>query len=257
MKRDLFDLTARSVLITGAGRGLGKAMAVGMAERGANIAIVDIDLDLARLAAHDIEEFGVKALALCADVTQKQDAVQAVETVVSTWGTLDVLVNNAGIAIQGAAEDVELADFRRVYEIDVFGVLNFSQAAFRPMAAQKRGCILNIASTAGISVPTPQKQASYNSAKAAVLLLTKSLAVEWAPFGIRVNAIAPGYMLTPPLEKMKAEDPGRWDAWMNSVPLRRAGQPDELQGAVVYLASDASSYVTGQAIVIDGGMTSV
>ena len=257
MKRDLFDLSERSALITGGGRGLGKAMAIGLAERGANIAIVDIDHELAQQAAKEIESIGVKSLAIRADVTKKEDALTAVDTVVKAWGGLDVLVNNAGIAIQGAAEDVPLDEFKRVYEIDVFGLMNFSQAAFRPMAAQKRGCILNISSIAGMIVPTPQKQASYNSAKAAVILLTKSLAVEWAPFGIRVNAIAPGYMMTPPLEKMKAEDPERWKAWMNGVPMRRVGEPAELQGAAVYLVSDASSYVTGQTIVIDGGMTSV
>jgi NAD(P)-dependent dehydrogenase (short-subunit alcohol dehydrogenase family) len=255
--RDIFDLTGRNVLITGGGRGLGKTMAMGLAERGANIAIADIDLELSQQSVEQIQAVGVQSLAIRADVTQTADALGAVDAVLKAWGSLDVLVNNAGIAIQGAAEDTSLAEFKKVYEIDVFGVMNFSQAAFRAMAPRKSGCIINISSVAGMIVPTPQKQASYNSAKAAVILLTKSLAVEWAPFGIRVNAIAPGYMLTPPLEKMKAEDPARWTYWLTQVPMRRVGDPTELQGVAVFLASDASSYVTGQTIVIDGGMTSV
>jgi len=255
--RDLFDLHGHNVLITGGGRGLGKAMAVGMAERGANIAIVDIDLDLAKQAAKEIESLGVKTLAIRADVTRTEDANGAVAEVVRGLGGLDVLVNNAGIAIQGAAEEVPISEFKRIYEIDVFGVVNFSKAAFRHMAARKHGSIINISSIAGMIVVTPQKQASYNSAKAAVILLTKSLAVEWAPYGIRVNAIAPGYMMTPPLEKMKAEDPDRWKYWMGRIPMQRVGQPPELQGAAIYLASDASSYVTGHTLVIDGGMTAM
>jgi NAD(P)-dependent dehydrogenase (short-subunit alcohol dehydrogenase family) len=254
---EIFDLAGRNVLITGGGRGLGKAMALGLAARGANIAVFDIAHPLAQSSTQEIQALGVKTLALEGDVTRSEDAVRAVDAVVQAWGGLDVLVNNAGIAIQGAAEETSLDQFKRVYEIDVFGVLLFSQAAFRPMSARERGVIINISSTAGIVVPTPQKQASYNSAKAAVILLTKSLAFEWAPYGIRVNAIAPGFMLTPPLEKMKAEDPERWNQWMARVPLHRAGQPEELQGAVIFLASDSSSYVTGQTIVVDGGMTSV
>jgi NAD(P)-dependent dehydrogenase (short-subunit alcohol dehydrogenase family) len=252
----LFDLTGRTALVTGGGRGLGKAIALGLAAHGANIALVDIDLDTTRAAAAEIEALGVRTLALRGDVTQPADARAAVEQVVGAWDRLDILVNNAGIAIQGAAEDAPLDDFRRVYEIDVFGLLNFSQAAFPAMARRQRGSIINMASVAGLIVPTPQKQASYNSAKAAVILLTKSLAVEWAPHGIRVNSIAPGYMLTPPLEKMRAEDPARWESWMARVPMHRAGEPLELQGAAVYLASDASSYVTGHTLVMDGGMTS-
>jgi len=164
-----------------------------------------------------------------------------------------VLVNNAGIAVLGPAETALLDDVLLVFEIDVFGVIAFAQEAFRPMREQGRGSIINIASMAGITVLRPQEHVGYNAAKAAVIMVTKSLAVEWAEFGIRVNAIAPGYMLTPPVEQLRAEDPARWSDWMAGVPMGRAGEPNELQGAAVYLAGDSASYVTGSVVVVDGG----
>ena len=253
--KDVFDLAGRNVMVTGGGRGLGKAMALGLAEYGANVAIVDIDLDTAQGSAKEIKALGVQSLAVRGDVTLEQDAERTVGAVVDAWGSLDVLINNAGIGILGAAETTSLADFKRVYEIDVFGMFNFSKAAFRPMAKQKKGCIINIASMCGLTVVVPQEHTGYNSAKAAVIMMTKSLAVEWAPFGIRVNAIAPGYMITPPVLKLQEEDPERWESWMSMVPLSRAGEPAELKGAAIYLASDASSYMTGSVLVIDGGYT--
>jgi len=254
-KHDLFQLKGRNALVTGGARGLGKAMALGLAQYGANVALVDIDLDLARTSSRELEAFGIQSMALRGDVTVEADAQQTVQAVVKRWGSLDVLVNNAGIAITGAAESISLAEFKRVYEIDVFGLFNFSRAAFGPMSQQKRGSIINMASMCGMTVVYPQEHTGYNSAKAAVIMITKSLAVEWAPFGIRVNAIAPGYMLTPPVEKMKADDPKMFEYWMTQVPMRRLGVPEELQGTIVYLASDASSFMTGHTLVIDGGYT--
>ena len=251
--KPLFNLKEKNVLVTGGGRGLGKTMALALADFGANVAIVDINLDTAKATADEIDAKNVNSLAIMGDVTNELDATKAITGVVDTWSTLDILVNNAGIATVEPAEDLSLETFKNIYDIDVNGVFNFSKAAFSVMSKQKYGNIINVASMAGISVLYPQEHVHYNSAKAAVIMITKSLAVEWAPFGIRVNALAPGYMVTPPVIKLKEEDPDRWEHWMSRVPMGRAGDPDELQGAVVYLASNASSYMTGHIMVIDGG----
>ena len=252
---NLFSLEGQNAIVTGGGRGLGRAMALGMAEHGANIAIVDVDQEKAEDAAHEIEGLGVKSMALQADITDEDQAFRAIDAVTGQWKTIDVLLNNAGMAVIGPAEEMSLADFKSVYELDVFAMFTCSKAAFRPMAEQKRGNVINIASMCGLTVLVPQEHATYNSAKAAVIMLTKSLAVEWASFNIRVNAICPGYMVTPPVVQLQKDDPDRWNFWMSKVPMGRAGQPEELKGTVVYLASEASAYMTGSAIVIDGGHT--
>jgi NAD(P)-dependent dehydrogenase (short-subunit alcohol dehydrogenase family) len=251
----LFNLEGRSALVTGGGQGLGRAMAVGLARHGANIAILEINPETGQDAAHEMERLGIKSLALSGDVTKEDSAERAVRAVVDAWGRLDILVNNAGFALLSAAEETGVAEFKSVYELDVFGMFICSKAAFAPMSRQKQGNIINISSMCGLTVLVPQKHASYNSAKAAVIMLTKSLAVEWASHGIRVNAIAPGYMCTPPVQKLQQENPERWAFWMSKVPLGRAGDPAELEGVVVFLASRASSYMTGSVLVIDGGHT--
>ena len=134
------------------------------------------------------------------------------------------------MAVMGPAEDMSLSDFKSVYDLDVFAMFTCSKAAFRPMAEQKRGNVINIASMCGMTVLVPQEHATYNSAKAAVIMLTKSLAVEWAPFNIRVNAICPGYMMTPPVVQLQKDDPDRWNFWMSKVPMGRAGQPRRAEG---------------------------
>jgi NAD(P)-dependent dehydrogenase (short-subunit alcohol dehydrogenase family) len=252
---DMFSLHGRKVLITGGGQGLGLTMAKGLAASGASIAIVDIDGDRARQAASSIASGQTRAVGITGDVTSPADAERAVDEAVRALGGLDILLNNAGIAILAPAEEVSFEDFKKTYEVDVFGLFTMSQKAFPALRDSGHGVIVNMASMAGISVLTPQEHTAYHSAKAAVIMITKSLAVEWAEFGLRVNAIAPGYMLTPPVEKLRDEDPGRWSEWMSRVPLRRVGVPDDLVGAVVYLTSDASSYMTGATVVVDGGYT--
>jgi NAD(P)-dependent dehydrogenase (short-subunit alcohol dehydrogenase family) len=241
------------VLVTGGARGLGESMARALAEYGARIAIFDLDGPGAEATSQSLQAEGAVSIAIEGDVTVEADAARAVDAVVGEWGTLDVLLNNAGIAMLEPAETAPLEDIRHVFDIDVFGVVSFAKAAFRPMRDQGKGCIINMASIAGITVLRPQEHVAYNSAKAAVIMITKSLAVEWAEFGIRVNAIAPGYMVTPPVTKLRDEDPQMWSTWMSGVPMERAGEPHELHGAVVFLASDSASYVTGSVVVVDGG----
>jgi NAD(P)-dependent dehydrogenase (short-subunit alcohol dehydrogenase family) len=253
--QDLFDLTGTNVLLTGGGQGLGKAMALGMARQGANIAILELNAKSGEQTAHEIEAIGVQSLPIAGDVTDEAAAASAVSRVVSAWGRLDVLVNNAGFAILSPAEDMSLVDFKRVFDLDLFGMFICSKAAFVPMARQKHGIMINMASMCGMTVLQSNEHAAYNSAKASVIMLTKSLAVEWAPHNIRVNAIAPGYMNTPPVVKLGKDDPKRWAAMMSRVPMGRAGEPDELQGAAIFLSSQASRYVTGSVLTIDGGHT--
>lgn len=256
--KDSFDLRGHNALVTGGGRGLGRSMALGLAEKGANVALLDIDYDLACSTQEEIQNLGVKSFAIQGDVSQEEAAERSVKTVADTWGSLDILVNNAGIGLQGPAESTTVDDFQHLYKVDVLSVFLFCRAAFQPMSQQKSGSIINIASMCGMTVLADAPQVAYSGAKSAVIMTTKALAVEWAKYGIRVNAIVPGYFITPPvIGRIMKEQPDLWESMVARVPMGRAGDPDELKGAAVFLASDASSYMTGSILVIDGGHTCI
>lgn len=257
MPRASFDLAGRNALVTGAAQGLGAAMSIALAGHGANIAVLDKAPRSDSIPNAAIEGFGCKSKYIEGDVTNLDDCQNAVRAVVNDWGGLDILVNNAGIAVNGPAESISLTDVQHVFDINLFGMLMCCQAAFSALQASSHASVVNIASIAGISVLRPQNHVGYNTAKAAVISLTRTLAVEWAETGIRVNAIAPGYMTSPAVELLRARSPENWEAWMARVPMGRAGDPSELGGAAVFLASDASSYVTGSVLVVDGGYTSL
>jgi NAD(P)-dependent dehydrogenase (short-subunit alcohol dehydrogenase family) len=200
----------------------------------------------------EVEALGVTAVAVAADVTDAATVQAAVEEIVDRLGQIDVLVNNAGTCIHRPALDVTPAEWQIVMDVNVNGVWNCAQAFGRQMVAQRSGVIVNIGSISAQIVNRPQWQAGYNASKAAVHQLTKSLAAEWAPHGVRVNALAPGYVKT---EMAPVDEPQFRRQWIEDAPMQRYAMPAELGPSVVFLASDASSFMTGSVLVVDGGYT--
>ncbi len=249
--RALFDLSGRKALVTGAGRGIGKVLALALADAGCDVSILEINLESAKKVADEIQKKGRKAIAFKADVTNKAEVDKAFAATVSELGGLDVCLNVAGVCVHKAAEDMPEKDFDFVVDTNLKGVFFCCQAAARTMIAQKKGSIINIASMSGTVANVPQKQAPYNASKAGVVLLTKCLAVEWAPHGVRVNSLSPGYTRTE-LVDMAAHMFAQWESL---TPMGRMCTPAELVGAAIYLASDASSYTTGSDLIVDGGYT--
>lgn len=250
-----FSLKGKTAIVTGGAQGLGYAMAEAMAQAGANIAIADINLPLAKQAAEEIKQYNTNCIAVYCDVTDEDSANKAVGEILDQLGSLDILLNNAGICIHENSEDVTLDNWHKVMGVNLDGVFIMTKAVAPWMVKNKQGAIVNISSMSGVIVNTPQNQASYNASKAGVIHLTKSLAAEWAPYNIRVNTIAPGYMLTAMTEPTFTEKGPMVKRWMNMSPMNRPGLPEELGGAIVYLASDASSFTTGSVLVVDGGYT--
>jgi len=253
---DKFSMAGKASAITGAAQGLGKAYAEGLASAGSDIVIADINMPLAEETAAGIAaEYGVRAIAVKCDVTKPEDCDALVAKTVEVFGKIDVMINNAGIVIHVPAEDVTTEDWNKVININLNGVFYGCRAAGRQMLKQGYGNIINTASMSGLIVNTPQCQASYNASKAGVMHLTRSLACEWAEKNIRVNAICPGYMKTD-MTKSFFDNGGEWvDKWMLMSPMKRPGNPDELKGIILYLASDASTFTTGVCVPVDGAYT--
>ncbi|MFC6823690.1 SDR family NAD(P)-dependent oxidoreductase [Halopelagius fulvigenes] len=249
-----FSLEGETAIVTGAAQGLGKQMATGLAEMGADVAIADVDVEKAERTAAELDgETDVVATEV--DVTDEASVEAMVEDVTDRLGPVDVLVNNAGIVENSPAEETSLDSWRRVLAVNLDGVFLCAKHVGQRMLERGGGRIVNIASMSGFDVNVPQKQASYNTTKAGVSMLTKSLAVEWADRGVRVNAIAPGYMRTDLVDEVLEANPEMEETWLENTPIGRLGRPEELRELVVYLASDASSYMTGSTVVMDGGYT--
>ena len=247
---DRFSLAGRTAVVTGSTRGLGRAFAHALAGAGANIVIVGRDQDAAARVRAEIASSGVGVEVVLADVTQRQDVERILERTVAAFGRADVLVNNAGTCIHKAAVDVTDDEWDAVMDVNLRAVWIASQVFGRHMIEQGGGSIVNIGSMSGAIVNRPQWQPAYNASKAAVHHLTRSLAAEWAPANVRVNALAPGYMHT---DMAPIHEPRFQRYWIEDAPQRRAGEPDELGPAIVFLASDASSFMTGSVLTIDGG----
>ncbi|SDT37816.1 SDR family NAD(P)-dependent oxidoreductase [Jiangella sp. DSM 45060] len=249
-----FDLTGRTALITGAGMGIGRAFAHALGEAGANVAVIDLDPTRAEQVVGELVENGVAALAIGADASDPEQIDAFVAQVVAHFGHLDIAVNNAGINLNSAAEETTLDEWDRVFAVNTRGVFLACQAEARVMFPHGYGKIVNTASMASLIVPHPQKQVSYNVSKGAVVTLTRTLAAEWAPRGIRVNCMSPGIIRTALIEQSPALAP-LVDEWVRSIPAGRLGEVEDLQGGIVYLASPASDYMTGHNLVIEGGQT--
>lgn len=250
---DKFRLEDRIAVVTGAAQGIGREIAAGLAAAGALVVVADLNEEKGRESAAALAADGRRADFVAVDVRNPAAVREAARRVAERHGRIDVLANIAGIVRNTPSVDTSDADWLDVLDVNLNGVFWCCREFARHMFA-RGGSIINMASNSALIVDRPQPQAAYNASKAGVVQLTKSLAVEWAPFGVRVNAIAPGYIGTE-LTRQGLTNP-EWKAmWLDMTPLHRIGEPSEIAPAAVFLASDASSYMTGAVLVIDGGYT--
>jgi len=251
---ELYSVYGRVAIVTGASSGLGARFASCLAARGARVVLAARRTQQIERLAGELRRQGGEALAVTCDVSLEADVDRAVEAAIDTFGRLDVLVNNAGLWFGGFAQDEDLGEFHQVLEVNLTGTFLCSQRAGRVMLRQGKGVIINIASILGegSAFEASGGSVAYAASKAGVINLTRELAVQWGRSGIRVNAIAPGYFPTEMNTEMFASEERLARIWPRTA-MGRTGRPDELDGVLVFLASDASSYVTGQTIFVDGG----
>jgi NAD(P)-dependent dehydrogenase (short-subunit alcohol dehydrogenase family) len=254
--RELFDLTRRVAIITGGSLGLGRQMAEGLAEMGADLVLCARKKERCEQAADELRKLGVRVLPVACDVTKPNDIQSLVEETLNEFGRIDVLVNNAGISWGAPLEEMRLLDWSRVIETNLTGTFLCAQAVGKVMLGKHRGKIINIASVAGLSgTPAEVLQATaYHASKGAVISFTKDLACKWAPHNIQVNAVAPGWF---PTHMSDWSIKNKQELLLQNIPQNRFGGKDDLKGAVVFLASDASAFVTGHVLVVDGGQSAL
>jgi len=249
---DTFSLSGQVAVVTGGNRGLGRAFAHALGEAGASIAILARDVDKNAEVVGELTEKGISAAAFEGDVASHGDVDRAAGEIFSTYEKVDVLINNAGTCIHRPALEVTQEEWSQVIDVNLTGVWNGCQVFGKRMIDAGGGAIVNVGSISGQIVNRPQWQPAYNASKAGVHQLTKSLAAEWAPFGVRVNAVAPGYVKT---EMTPIDRPEFKRHWIDDTPQQRAATPDEIAPSVLFLASPAAGFMTGSILVIDGGYT--
>jgi NAD(P)-dependent dehydrogenase (short-subunit alcohol dehydrogenase family) len=255
---ELFDLSGRVAVVTGGARGLGRQAALALAEAGADVAICDLLEAEGEQSRGELEAAGCRSLFARVDVTQPAEIASYVELVLEQFGKIDILVNNAGMPSQGRPlEEVDDDVWRRMIDTNLSSMFYFAKPVARHMiAAGEGGVIINLASISGLIISNilPRHNVPYCVSKAGVTHLTRGMASDWAPYKIRVNAIAPGYMLTAQTAQSR-QYPEIVERLTANTPMKRYGQEDEIKGTVVYLASEASSFMTGAVVVLDGGTT--
>jgi len=251
--KQLFDLTGRVAIVTGGSVGLGRQIAEGLAEMGAHVVLCARKQERCEQAAEELRQLGVKAIALCCDVKHPASIQEVVDATLSQLGQIDILINNAGISWGAPVEEMRLEDWNKVIETNLTGTFLCAQAVGKVMIRQGRGKIINIASVAGLSGAPPELPAiGYHASKGGVISFTKDLACKWAAHNIQVNAIAPGWFPTHMSNRVLERHE---DFFLSHIPMRRFGAEHDLKGAAVFLASDASNYVTGHVLVVDGGQS--
>ncbi|XP_067396475.1 uncharacterized protein [Emydura macquarii macquarii] len=250
---DRLRLDGKVAYVTGGGQGIGRAFAHALGEAGAKVAIVDLVLAKAEIVADELSLKGIKSMAMAADVSKPEDVQRILNAIVARWGTVHVACNNAGINMNSASEDTSLEEWDKTFNVNLRGLFLCCQAAGRIMLKQGYGKIINTASMASLIVPHPQKQLAYNASKAGVVKLTQTLGTEWIDRGVRVNCISPGIVDTPLIHSEDLKP--LVQRWLRDIPAGKLAQVTDLQAAVVYLASEASDYITGHNLVIEGGQS--
>lgn len=250
---NIFDLSGKIAIVTGGNQGIGFALSRGLATAGATVVITNRRAREGEKAAESLRKEGFSAVAIPSDVSDKSSVATLASKVIDDFGTIDILVNNAGVNIRKPAVDISREDWDYVMDINLKGVFFCCQLVGREMLRKRKGKIINISSEA--SQNAILDQSVYCSSKAGVSHLTRCLALEWAKYNINVNAIGPGLTITPLNEKYLKEHPKMFKNWMEAIPIGRVGDTSDYVGAVIFLASEASNFVTGQTILVDGGTT--
>jgi len=251
-----FDLTGEAAIVTGASRGLGVSFARGLVKAGCDLIVAARDMDQLREVALNLEQHGRRVVPVEADVRRQQDVENMVQRSITEFGKVDILINNAGISAVAEAEAMTREQWQSVIDTNLTALFFCAQCAARQMLRQGSGKIINIASMYGISASSYVSQASYVTSKAGVLGLTRELAVEWAPRGLQVVALAPGFFRSDQTIWAFEQNQELGQKLLAKVPMGRMGKLEELEGTIVYLASSASDYMTGQALILDGGFLS-